>query len=221
MSGSGYGTYEGAHDSLYGNPTDIPLVIASEESLKPFGRIAHNFDKEDVWLAQWPSNGRRPICPGTGRGGGIVQGLFKYKWKGDLLTAHNGAVQRSDQEYVVGRLPKGANPKNRTHVLVREANSHPDGGQVFVPQKQTPFVALLAPPGDDIKISDFRALYFDGSFGFQILPDVWHQLVYPLVDDAVFQGKQGAVHACKLFDSVLEFGKWMRVPLLPEFAQQE
>jgi ureidoglycolate hydrolase len=103
-------------------------------------------------------------------------------------------------------------------VLVREANAHPDGGQVFFPKSKEAFVALLAPPGDEVHVEDFKAFYFDGSCGLQIFPDVWHQPLYPVCDEASFLGKQGAVHACKLFDSVVEFGKWMRVPLLPSLA---
>ena len=67
-----------------------------------------------------------------------------------------------------GRLEKGADPHNRKFVLTREANYHPDGGQVFFPVTKEPFVLLLALPGDDIKLEDFVAFYCDGSCGVQI-----------------------------------------------------
>ncbi len=65
----------------------------------------------------------------------------------------------------VGRLEKGADQKKRDFVLTREANYHPDGGQVFYPKKGAAFVLLLALPGDDIKLEDFVAFYCDGSCG--------------------------------------------------------
>ena len=70
--------------------------------------------------------------------------------------------------YHSGRLEKGADPHNRKFVLVREANYHPDGGQVFYPVNENPFVLLLALPGDDIKLEDFVAFYCDGTCGVQI-----------------------------------------------------
>ena len=90
--------------------------------------------------------------------------------------------------------------------------------KVFFPVNKDPFVALLALPGDDVTPADFRAFYFDGSCGLQIYADIWHQAMYPLKDEAVFKNKQGAVFACVVVDTVTEFGKWMRVPLKPEFA---
>jgi hypothetical protein len=62
---------------------------------------------------------------------------------------------------IAGRLPTGVAFDNRTHVLVREANYHPDGGQVFFPRDKDPFIALLALPGDDINniIMLFQSIY--------------------------------------------------------------
>ena len=69
---------------------------------------------------------------------------------------------------VLGRLEKGDDPLNRKFVFTREANYHPNGGQVFFPVTKEPFVLLLALPGDDIKLEDFVAFYCDGSCGVQI-----------------------------------------------------
>ncbi|XP_052764101.1 uncharacterized protein LOC128206021 [Mya arenaria] len=155
-------------------------------------------------------SGWRKLYPNTGILGGECSGDFLYKWVGDQCTAINKAVGGN---YVTGRLPSNVSPRNRTHVLVRAANYHPDGGQVFFPENKDPFIALLALPGDDIKLEDFVAFYFDGSFGVQIHADVWHQPVYPINDEATFLGKQGAVHACVNVDTVDEFGKYLLVPL--------
>jgi len=73
---------------------------------------------------------------------------------------------------------------------------------------------LLAPPvGDDVKLEDFVAFWFDGSRGFQIAPNVWHQPPYVTDDVTVFMNKQSSVFACVEMDSVKEFGKYLRFPL--------
>ena len=156
--------------------------------------------------------GWRKLCPGTGVNAGEVSGNFTYKWVRDQCTAINEAV---GGDYVTGRLPSNVSPSKRTHVLVREANYHPDGGQVFFPRDGGAFIALLALPTDDIKLEDFRAFYFDGSFGVQIHADIWHQPVYPVNDEATFLGKQGAIYACVVVDTVDEFGRYLLVPLTP------
>lgn len=143
--------------------------------------------------------------------GGVRSGLFAYKWKGDLCTSVNEAVEEGN--YVTGKLPKNVSPSNRTHVLVKDIGYHPDGSQVFYPKNGEAFVALLALPGDDLNLGSFKAFYCDGSFGIHIHPFVWHQPLYPVSDEAVFQDKQGAVHACVSADTVEEFGKFLLVPL--------
>ena len=80
---------------------------------------------------------------------------------------------------LLGRLEKGVDPHNRKFVLTREANYHPDGGQVFFPVTKEPFVLLLALPGDDIKLEDFVAFYCDGSCGVQIKVQNYKTLVDP------------------------------------------
>lgn len=158
--------------------------------------------------------GQRKLYPGTGILGGVRRGDFKYRWDDRYCTAVNGAVDGDvDGSYVTGILPKHVATNNRTHVLIRESNYHPDGGQVFFPKNNDPFVAVLALPGDDIKLKDFVAFYCDGSFGINIHANVWHQPLYPINDEAVILGKQGAVHACVSLDTVDEFGKYLLIPL--------
>ncbi|XP_071154080.1 uncharacterized protein [Mytilus edulis] len=207
---SGYASYDEALDPKYGDPYQVSLVVADENSLKGYGKIVTDFEKEEVEITPWPVGGWRKLYPGTGAMGGIVSGNFVYEWEGDVCKAINNAV---GGHYVTGRLPTGVSFDNRTHVLVREANYHPDGGQIFFPRDKDPFIALLALPTDDIKPEDFKAFYFDGSFGVQIHANIWHQPVYPIKDRAVFLGKQGAVHACVCMDSVDEWGKYLSVPL--------
>jgi len=104
-------------------------------------------------------------------------------------------------------------PSNRTRVLIRESNYHPDGGQVFFPKNNDPYVAVLALPNENVQLKDFVAFYCDGSFGINIYADVWHQPLYPINNEAVILGKQGAVHACVSLDTVEEFGKYLSIPL--------
>ena len=152
------------------------------------------------------------MCSGTGINGGTVSGNFTYKWEGDTCFSANAAVSVAN---FIGRLPSNVSPSNRTHVLVREANYHPDGGQIFYPKDGGAFVALLALPTDDIKLEDFRAFYFDGTYGLNIHANVWHQPMYPINDEMTFIGKQGAIYACVDMDTVKEFGRYLLVPLTP------
>ena len=149
---------------------------------------------------------------GTGVQAKVNTGEFKYIWDGDVLLALNGAAVK-DWLMITGRLPRNVSPENRTEVLVREANYHPDSSQVFYPIDNQPFIVVLAPPGDDIKPEDFEAFYCDGTFGLHIRPFVWHQPLYPVSDSASFISKQSSVYACVNFDSVCEFGKLLSVPL--------
>lgn len=194
----------------------VPIVVASEETLQGYGRIVHDFDKEQVIIEVWPTQGWRPVVVGTGNEAGIVEDGFTMLRKGNILFAENQAVAR---RYITGwyddpaLADSQALPTNLKRIFTHEANYHPDGGQVFYPDDGRPFVALLAKPGDDITPKDFIAFYFDGSFGVQIYPNVWHQPMFPVQDCATFRNKQGAVHACIGVDFLKEFGAYLSVPL--------
>lgn len=206
-----YGNFDDVFDPKYGDPHPVPIVMANNETLKGFGNIVTDFDSEQIHITPWPVKGWRKLWPETGTLGGIRSGDFKYKWVGDMCTAVNEAVINGD--YVTGKLPRWVSPSNRTHVLVKDANYHPDGSQVFYPKNRDPFVMLLAKPGDDISLESFVAFYCDGSFGVHVHTGVWHQPVYPINDEAEFYGKQGAVHACVGVNTAGEFGKYLLVPL--------
>lgn len=112
----------------------------------------------------------------------------------------------------IGFVPKDDSeiPKS---VLVQEMTYHPDCGEVFFPKNGDPFVGVFALPGDDFEPAKVKAFYFDGNFGVQCHPNVWHQGMYILKDEAAFQGKQGILHLCITIDIVEEFGHYLRVPL--------
>ncbi|HIM29484.1 MAG TPA: ureidoglycolate hydrolase [Planctomycetes bacterium] len=195
---------------------DVPLKAATPESFRGFGHIVASFAEAEVDIATWPAPGRRPVEPGTGLGGGVTCGKFEVYRNGDMMHARNHAV---DGHYITGWFadPLTASEQSMdvddSRVLVREANYHPDGGQVFYPCDGQPFVALLARPGDDVTPQDFVAFYCDGTFGVHIDANVWHQPLFPIGERIVFDDKQGRVHACIACDFVKEFGAYLSVPL--------
>jgi hypothetical protein len=114
----------------------------------------------------------------------------------------------------IGRLTKtSCSYEEVTSVLVQEMTYHPDCGEVFFPKNGDAFIGLFAPPGDDFDPATVRAFYFDGSFGVQCHPNVWHQGMYILQDEAIMKGKQGPLHLCITIDVVEELGQYLSVPL--------
>jgi hypothetical protein len=194
----------------------VPRVDANEVSLRGYGRLVSDFDGAEVTIVPWPVSGRRPLVAGTGAEGGTVEDTFVFERRGEVLHAVNHAVGRS---YVTGWFcdPPDASesraPRDTTRIFTHEANYHPDGGQIFFPHDGSPFVALLARPGDDVRAEDFVAFHFDGRAGVHLDPGVWHQPVFPLRPSARFANRQGRVHACVSIDFVGELGVYLEVPL--------
>lgn len=197
---------------------EVPLLTADEENFSLFGHFVRDYDKEKVIIETWPRPGWRPIEPGTGDEGGIAEGLFHFERKGALMLGKNEAVEGY---YITGWFADPAvaseyfQDVDYSRVLVREANYHPDGGQVFFPIDGCPFVILVAAPGDDVTPVDFLAFYINNGAGVQIKPNVWHQPVFPLSAKSTFWGKQGKVHACVACDMVAEFHCYLSVPMPP------
>ncbi len=193
----------------------VRWLEATEQSLRGYGHIVAGAH-EAVTIVTWPQPDWRPIVPGTGNEGGIVEDCFAMERRGEIQHAVNMAVGRS---YITGWYGDPATaseerqPTTVDRIYTHEANYHPDGGQIFFPRERTPFVALLARPGDTIGPEDFVAFFCDGSFGIHIDPGVWHQPVFPLAPLAVFDDKQGRVHACVAVNFVSEFGCYLEVPL--------
>jgi len=193
----------------------VPLLAGTAEALAGLARLVEDYEAERVEIVPWPVAGRRPLVPGTGSGGGVTHGAFRVWPQGARLLAENAAVGGA---YTLGWYadPPAAETEkaaaDRSRIYVIEANYHPDGGQVWMPRDGGAFVALLAPPGDDVRPQDFRAYALDGGAGIQILPGVWHQP--PLAARPItLDDKQGAVHACVAVDFLAEFGCYLEVPL--------
>ena len=202
--GSGYGDYY-LRDLC--NYYDVPVRKATEFTLRGLGQLVQNYDEATVTQVQWPPRGTRSVCSGTGLGG-VTEGEFSFWWEGDMLLAKNAAVGGSYKVCRSETIPDGLSTIR--YAYTREANYHPDGGQIIYPNEKVPFYLLLAPEGDDVTPKSFKAFYFDGTCGFQIAPGVWHQPAIP-VRDTTFRNKQGSIHACVAYDSKDEHNMLLRV----------
>jgi hypothetical protein len=192
----------------------MPVVEASAETLEGYGRLVETPDDCEVEIVRWPAQGWRPVDEGTGDEGGTIEGIFHSEWRGDLLYGRNDAV---GGHYVLGygddpAKAREAHDEAPKRVLLWHANYHPDGGQLFFPLDQRPFVVPLALPGDDVTPGDFVCFRFDGSKGLYIHPNIWHEGVFTCAGRQRFFDKQGKVHARVSVDFAREFGLLLEAP---------
>ena len=193
----------------------MPIVEATPETLSGYGVIVNDPDNFEIEIVRWPPQGKRPVDPDSGNEGGVTDGLFISEWKGDILYGRNSAV---GGHYILGYATEPAEadehhfrpPKN---LLLWHANYHPDGGQLFFPQEQLPFVVPLALPGDVVTPEDFICFCFTGMEGLYIHPNVWHEGVFAVSGKQCFLDKQGAVHARVSVDFAREFNCLLDVSL--------
>ena len=199
---------------------EIPLIKATNESLRGYGYLIDSYENSDIEIITWPKQGWREIDKGTGNEGGATEGSFDTWWDGSTLYGQNNAVQHKSEYEVNGKYILGYSSlpdtltKNQKYISPKKmyiwhANYHPDGGQLFFPTKPGAFISPLALPGDDIKVEDFKAFYFDGSKGLYIHPNIWHEGVFPIDEKNSFMGKQGKVHARVSIDLKKEFNKYL------------
>ena len=55
---------------------ELPLVVATPESLQGYGAIVADYESTKVEIVRWPAQGWRPVDPDTGDEGGTVEGIF-------------------------------------------------------------------------------------------------------------------------------------------------
>lgn len=195
---------------------DVPLVAATDDSVKGYGCLVDHPDEIDIEITRWPAQGWRPVDEDTGDEAGWVEGIFHGEWKGDILFGSNEAVNGN---YVLGWStdPQLASVEEQTtprdSILLWHFNYHPDGGQLFFPLDKEPFVVPVALPGDDLTPDKVIALWCDGSKGLYIHPNIWHEGIFPVGDKQRFQDRQGRVHARVSCDFGKEFGVYLSVPL--------
>lgn len=193
----------------------IPVVKATSELLEGYGHLVEYPDQYEIEITRWPAQGWRPVDEDSGNEGGITKGIFTCRWEGQILYGHNEAV---NGKYILGY---GANPERADEtspdppqkILLWHANYHPDGGQLFFPLLNKPFLVPLAKPGDDITPDQFVCFWFDGSCGLYIHPNVWHEGVFAIEGSHRFLDRQGAVHARVSVDFAKEFNCLVEIPL--------
>ena len=199
---------------------EIPLIEATNQNLKGYGYLVDDFDQCEIEIVTWPKQGWRNIEEGTGNEGGTTEGPFETWWDQNILYGRNKAVEHKSEYDKDGRYLLGysSNPDDSSINLTNEdpkqiyiwhVNYHPDGGQLFFPQDNKPFISPLALPGDDIQPNNFKAFYFEGSQGLYIHPNIWHEGVFPTKGKATFSGKQGKVHARVSIDLLKEFNSYI------------
>jgi ureidoglycolate lyase/seryl-tRNA synthetase len=197
---------------------DVPLVVATEETVDGFGCLVDSPEDFEIEIVQWPAQGWRPVDAGTGDEGGVVEGVFHSEWQGEVLHGNNDAVNGS---YILGwsTNPGSADANLPTEhpqrVLLWHLNYHPDGGQLFYPLDKQPFVVPVALPGDDLRLDAIIAFWCDGSRGLYIHPGIWHEGVFPATRAQSFRDRQGRVHARVSCNVAQEFGVFLNVPLRP------
>ncbi|WP_259780829.1 ureidoglycolate lyase [Aestuariispira ectoiniformans] len=195
---------------------EVPLVVATEETVKGYGCLVDDPDAFEIEIVQWPAQGWRKVDAGTGDEAGYVEGIFHGNWKGDVLYGSNEAVKG---HYVLGwsQDPQQASAEAATgprdKVLLWHMNYHPDGGQLFFPLDKKPFVVPVALPGDNLTPEKVIALWCDGAKGLYIHPNIWHEGIFPAEDNQRFLDRQGRVHARVSCDIGAEFGVYLSVPL--------
>ena len=202
------------------NKIEIPLIEATNENLKGYGYLVNDYEQCEIEIVTWPKQGWRNIEKGTGNEGGTTEGPFETWWNEGILYGKNNAVEhksRYDQDgkYLLGYsydpsdYKKNLTKNDLKHIYIWHVNYHPDGGQLFFPKDDKPFISPLALPGDGIQLNDFKAFYFNGSQGLYIHPNIWHEGVFPTKERATFRGKQGKVHARVSIDLLEEFKSYL------------
>jgi len=195
---------------------ETALVTATPASLAGYGCLVDDPRTFPIEIVRWPAQGWRPIDANSGDQGGVVEGLFEFCWKGEILYARNNAVGDS---YLFGwsnwpeEAATSASGRMRERALIWRANYHPDGGQLFYPLNGDGFVVPLALPGDDVTPDRFVTFFCNGQCGLYLHPNVWHGAVVPLEDEAQFLDRQGRVHARVSVNFVEEFGCYLGAPL--------
>jgi len=194
---------------------DIPLIKATADNVKGYGCLVDEPEKFDIEIVRWPAQGWRPVDAGTGDEGGVVEGVFRSEWQGDVLKGRNDAV---NGDYVLGwscnPIDASENSDSKVdRVLLWHMNYHPDGGQLFFPLDGQPFVVPAALPGDDLSLDKIIAFWCDGSQGLYIHPNIWHEGVFPTAKQQSFGDRQGRVHARVSCNIAQEFGVFLNVPL--------
>lgn len=193
----------------------IPVLEATEETVKGYGCLVDDPDSFKIAITRWPAQGWRPVDTDSGDEGGTKEGVFLSQWKGDILYGSNEAV---GGHYILGygTNPETASENNHSspeRILLWHANYHPDGGQMFFPLDNRPYLVPVALPGDDIQPEQFVCFLCPGDKGLYIHANIWHEGVFAKSGSQRFLDRQGAVHARVSVDFAREFGCLLEIRL--------
>ena len=84
----------------------IPVVDATEESLRHYGHLVSDPRECPIEIVRWPAQGSRPVDADTGDQGGTTEGVFVSEWHAALLRqAGRGARPRLGGLRAQVRLP--------------------------------------------------------------------------------------------------------------------
>ncbi len=193
----------------------IPVIKATEETVKGYGCLVSDPDTFDIEITRWPAQGWRPVDTDSGNEGGTKEGIFLSEWKGDILYGSNEAV---GGKYILGYSTEPSAASETTaglpsKILLWHANYHPDGGQLFFPLDKKPYLVPVALPGDDVQPEHFVCFLCSGNEGLYIHPDIWHEGVFAISGKQRFLDRQGAVHARVSVDFAREFQCLLQISL--------
>ena len=193
----------------------VPIIEATETSVKKYGFLVDNPAHFKIEISRWPAQGWRPVDSDSGDEGGTKEGIFLSEWKGEILYGSNEAVGGN---YVLGYGNEPTQASIQTNskpnkILLWHANYHPDGGQLFFPIDNRPYLVPVALPGDDIRPDQFICFVCEGNKGFYIHPHIWHEGVFAIEGSQRFLDRQGAVHARVSVDFAREFQCLLEIPL--------
>jgi len=203
---------------------DIPLQQATKDNLKGFGYLVHHVDefqisKGNFEIIKWPVSGWRSLDPDTGNEAGTTEGHFDVNWKGDFFYGKNLAISTTNNYYLdgLGAHPDLLKDEDEDIIYLWMSDYHPDGAQLFWPEKPIPFVVTLGlnTKGDNITPSDMRSFFIPAGLGIYMHPGTWHNGVYVSKEHAParFLTRQGRVHARVSVSWATEFNTLLRVPL--------
>jgi hypothetical protein len=193
----------------------IPIVEATPETVKDYGWLVDDPASCTIEITRWPAQGKRPVDTDSGDEGGTTEGIFSSEWKGGILYGLNEAV---GGHYILGYA---ADPDQCSElslaqpekILMWHANYHPDGGQLFFPLENRPFLVPVALPGDDVHPEKFICFLCNGQQGLYIHANIWHEGVFAVSGKQRFLDRQGAVHARVSVDFAREFHCLLEIPL--------
>jgi len=110
---------------------DVPLVRATDESLRGYGRLVDDHRGYPIEIVTWPKPGWRDVDPGTGNEGGTTSGIFDFWWEGETLYGRNNAVasnfyllgwSRNPADVAADASKNPGAPPDRSRILLWHAN---------------------------------------------------------------------------------------------------